>query len=406
MLMQLLAGTPVFLPLAGAAALVVLSFLGIRLKDELIEGAARAVSTIVCGAALGLLASVGGGPRRLALGHLLGIDVTLVVDRLSAPFLAVAAFLIGVVGYFSVRYLRREAGFQRFFLLYGLFSGGLSLLFLAGNLGALVAGWEFVGVSSVLLIGFYAERTAPARNGAFVFVAYRIADVGLVGAMVGMHLLLKSMSLPFWLGPTAPVAPSASLWIGAALVVAAAGKAAQGPFVAWLPRAMEGPTPSSAVFYGALSVHAGAYLLLRTEPFWGNSPVIRSVLIVLGLSTALYATFVGRTRADAKTFLALAAAAQLGLIFAEIGAGFPRLALWHALGHAMMRAFQFLTAPSSVMYWSVRLRDHTQPSPVRFLSPRLTAWVYRRSLLGLGGTSLPGVPRPAEGNDLQGVESR
>jgi NAD(P)H-quinone oxidoreductase subunit 5 len=130
------------------------------------------------------------------------------------------------------------------------------------------------------------------------------------------------------------------------LLLAASGKAAQVPFSGWLPRAMEGPTPSSAIFYGAISIHAGAYLLLRIQPILAQSALASAVVILLGAATAIHSTMVGRASADAKTSLAYASLTQVGIIFVEIGIGWTWIAVAHILGHATVRTLQFLRAPS------------------------------------------------------------
>jgi NAD(P)H-quinone oxidoreductase subunit 5 len=130
------------------------------------------------------------------------------------------------------------------------------------------------------------------------------------------------------------------------LLLAAAGKAAQMPFSGWLPRAMEGPTPSSAIFYGAISIHAGAYLLLRAQPLLAESHTASMCVVVVGMATAIYGTIVGRVSADAKTSLAFASLTQVGVIFIEIGIGWRAVAVAHILGHALVRTLQFLRAPS------------------------------------------------------------
>ncbi len=133
---------------------------------------------------------------------------------------------------------------------------------------------------------------------------------------------------------------------GFLLLMAACGKSAQGPFAGWLPRAMEGPTPSSSIFYGALSIHAGAYLLLRSEPILRSSPEVSAAVVVVGLLTAFLGTAAQRASSDAKSSLAYSSMTQLGVIFAEIGLGLHWLALLHILGHAVVRTLQLLRAPS------------------------------------------------------------
>ena len=134
--------------------------------------------------------------------------------------------------------------------------------------------------------------------------------------------------------------------VGLLLVIAAAGKSALVPFSGWLPRAMEGPTPSSAVFYGALSVHLGAFLLLRVSPLLDISTTLCVVIVILGLATAVLAYLACRVQTDIKAALSFASLAQVGIIVAEIGVGFRYVALVHLLGHACMRTLQFIRAPS------------------------------------------------------------
>jgi NAD(P)H-quinone oxidoreductase subunit 5 len=149
-----------------------------------------------------------------------------------------------------------------------------------------------------------------------------------------------------WPGHVNQLDGTAASVVAVLLVFAASGKSAQGPFCGWLVRAMEGPTPSSAVFYGAIAVHAGAYLLLRIEPLLHASWIASALVIFIGLTTAFLGTLVHRTCADAKTSLAYAAQTQLGLIFAEIGFGWTTLAVVHLVSHAALRTLQFLRSPS------------------------------------------------------------
>jgi NAD(P)H-quinone oxidoreductase subunit 5 len=129
-------------------------------------------------------------------------------------------------------------------------------------------------------------------------------------------------------------------------LLAASGKAAQVPFSGWLPRAMEGPTPSSAIFYGAISIHAGAYLLLRAQPMLAQSMLASALVVLIGAATAIHGAIVGRASADAKTSLAYASLTQVGVVFVEIGLGLRFIAVAHILGHATVRTMQFLRAPS------------------------------------------------------------
>jgi len=140
------------------------------------------------------------------------------------------------------------------------------------------------------------------------------------------------------------------VFISLMILVTAAAKSAQLPFSSWLPRAMEGPTPSSAIFYGSLSVHIGVFLLLRTFPFWENQVSVRVLIAILGLSTSIVATLIARVQSSVKSQIAYASIAQIGLIFIEIAAGFENLALIHFAGNAFLRTYQLLVSPSVVSY--------------------------------------------------------
>lgn len=267
----------------------------------------------------------------------------IMADRLSLPFLMLTVVLSGLIGQFSATYLHRERGFLRFFLLLHLCAFGSLLAFAAGSFDLLAAGWELVGITSVLLIAFFHQRPSPVENGLRVFGVYRAADIGLLVAIFAMHHWAGTAS--FADGIFALTRTQAAT-VCLLLLLAAAGKAAQVPFSGWLPRAMEGPTPSSAIFYGAISIHAGAYLLLRAEPLLAQARTASLLVIVIGLATAIHGTIVGRASADAKTSLAYASLAQVGVVFVEIGMGWKWIAVSHILGHAVVRTLQFLRAPS------------------------------------------------------------
>ncbi len=185
-----------------------------------------------------------------------------------------------------------------------------------------------------------------------------------------------------WPYGQASMNPTAALVIGLLLLFAAAGKSALIPFSDWLPRAMEGPTPSSAVFYGALSVHLGAYLLLRVSPLLQLSLLLSAAVVVLGISSAVYAAVTARVQTDVKSALAFASLTQVGIITAEIGMGWNYLALVHMIGHAILRTLQLLRAPSL-------LQDHhTLENAIGGRLVPTTAgrigghagWIYRGSL--------------------------
>ncbi len=320
-----------------------------------------------------------------------GFPLTLLLDRLSLPMVAFTVILAGIVGSFSLRYLHRDPGFPRFFLLLHLFTFGALLVFTADSLDLLIAGWELVGITSVLLIGFFQYRREPVRNALRVFSTYRVADLNILLAVFLAHHWFGTASWQGlfpgeWPHHVNNLSGHGATVIAVLLVFAASGKSSQGPFCGWLPRAMEGPTPSSAVFYGAISVHAGAYLLLRIEPLIRSSWIATCLVIFIGLTTAFLGTLVHRTCADAKTSLAYASQTQLGIIFAEIGMGWTTLAVLHIVGHAMVRTMQFLRSPS-MLHDHHRIHaaaggqlDPTGEQYDSLLPQAVQVWLYRVAL--------------------------
>jgi NAD(P)H-quinone oxidoreductase subunit 5 len=315
--------------------------------------------------------------------HEYRFPLVLMADHLSLPFLAMTIVLSGLIGQFSATYLHREPGFFRFFVLLHLFAFGSLLAFAAGSFDLLVGGWELVGITSVLLIGFFDQRPAPVENGLRVFAVYRACDIGLLVGVFALHTWTGTASFIAGL-PRLTGAQSTVLCLF--LLLAAAGKAAQIPFSGWLPRAMEGPTPSSAIFYGAISIHAGAYLLLRVQPLLAESHLASDCVIVIGLATAIYGTIAGRASADAKTSLSFASLTQVGVVFVEIGMGWRTIAIVHILGHALVRTLQFLRAPSMLhdyhrMHSAIGGEISQAGSHVEDLFPeQMRAWLYRWAL--------------------------
>lgn len=274
------------------------------------------------------------------------VPVVLRLDAVGGAFALMGALLTLIVARFSRTYLHREPGFLRFHVLLAIFAAGTQLVAWAGALDVMFAGWELMGWTSALFIGFFHERAEPTRSAVRAFATYRLCDAGFLLAIVTTHELTGSTRLDHLAG--AGVDPRATTVVAALFLVAALGKSAQLPFSSWLPRAMEGPTPSSALFYGGVSLHAGLFLVLRTWTTVDASPAVRGAAVAIGLVTAVYAASVARVHADAKGSLVHATLAQVGLILAEIALGWTVLARWHIVGHVLLRAWQFLRAPNTL----------------------------------------------------------
>jgi NAD(P)H-quinone oxidoreductase subunit 5 len=280
-----------------------------------------------------------------------GVAIEFLVDRLSLGFAALTAAITGVVAAFSNRYMHREVGYNRYFVLLAMFVTGMFLIALAGNVEVLFIGWEFVGLSSALLVAFFQERQAPVSNAFRVLSVYRISDAAMLSAAVLLRTAAGSDSLSLLFGgargaATIPMNSATVTFIAVLLIIAVAGKSALLPFSGWLPRAMEGPTPSSAVYYGSLSIHAGCFLLLRSGPLLEQAAVARILAGALGATTAIFAALTTRVQSDVKSSLAYAALTQVGLIVLEISLGWYTLAFIHLVGHACFRLLQFLSAPN------------------------------------------------------------
>ena len=361
-----------------------------------IVGAGFTASVIACVTTAAWLLSSGLTEVRVPIGSWFSaghysFDWNLIADRLSLPFAMFSAVLLGLVASFSRRYLHRESGFARFYLLLAIFGAAVEFVVLAGSLDLVFLGWELVGLTSALLIAFFHERRGPVQHGLRAFATYRLCDVGLLAAAVALHFTAGTSDIaPHgngpWAGFVVPSTSAGATVVGLLLLWASMGKAAQLPLSGWLPRAMEGPTPSSAVFYGALSIHLGPYLLLRAESILQSSGVAAGAVVVIGALTALHATFVGRTQSDIKSALAYASMTQVGLIYVEIGLGFRYLAVAHIVGHAAIRTLQILRSPSL-------LHDHhhleqamgkqlprTGGHIERLVPSALQPWLYRVAL--------------------------
>ncbi len=277
-------------------------------------------------------------------------------DAITATFLLVGSLLTFLVTAYSRYYLHREAGYKRFFNTILFFYLGYNLVVCAGNLETLFTGWELLGVSSFLLIAFYRDRYLPVKNAVKVFSIYRVGDVGLILAIWLTHQLFHQNITFLELGPLASQHEqlASHSWVGISIslliLLAASAKSAQFPFSTWLPRAMEGPTPSSAIFYGSLAVHLGAFLLLRTYPFWEQQLSVKVLVVVGGLVTTLVSTGIARVQSSVKSQIAYSSVAQIGLIFIEIAAGLHSIALVHFAGNAFLRTYQLLVSPSAVAY--------------------------------------------------------
>lgn len=302
----------------------------------------------------------------------LDVQANFITTGFNVLLAALFSVLSAIVIYFSINYMHREAGFHRFFFILSLFSSAILLLVLSGNAVGTFIGWEVAGLCSYLLIAYAYDRPVAAANATRVFVTNRIGDAGFILGVGLSYAWIDSVDWSIINAASAQLTPGEAAAIALCFAVAAFAKSAQLPFTPWLARAMEGPTPSSAVFYGAVMVHAGVYLIILLKPVFELAPLAMGVVAVVGLITAVYSFVVGLTQTDVKSSLIFATSGQLGLMFMECGLGFWQLAGWHLCAHAVVRGYQFLTAPS-LMH---NLRGFDAQTPPR----SIPTWIYVASL--------------------------
>ena len=301
--------------------------------------------------ALDAIAVVSAIPGQVRLGTWLSsgtIEVALAftLDPFGLAMATLVTLICLVTLRFSVGYMHRERGFQRFFLGLSLFTGGMLLIVTAGNAVLTFVGWELAGISSYLLIAYAYDRPQATENATRAFVTNRIGDGGFLLAIFLCFSWIGSTEWPALAAGTAGLDRLRAGLILLGFTLAALAKSAQVPFAPWIARALEGPTPSSAVFYGSLMVHAGVYLLIRLAPLFQQAPSLMLLLAAVGTLTVLYGWLSGLTQADVKSSLMFSATAQVGLMVLWCGLGWFELAAWHLGLHAWWRAYQFLHAPA------------------------------------------------------------
>lgn len=329
---------------------------------------------------LALAAYVEGLPGRIEFFRWLqsgevALPLAFQLDLKSLVFALIVQTVAVVTLRFSRTYLHREAAYHRFFFGLSLFLTGMQTIVLAGDAALMFIGWELVGFSSWLLIGYDTERATATGNALYVFVTNRIGDAGFI---LGLALAMLWVGNTSWSGLTETALQGGLDKVSARMlllgfVIAAIAKSAQLPLSGWLARALEGPTPSSAIFYGALMVHAGVWMLIRFEPVLRLVPDIMIQIALFGAATTLYGWFSGLPQSDVKSSLVFATTTQIGLMFLACGLGFFDFAFVHLCLHALLRASQFLLAPSYM-----HLLSRPAPEPPGWLKSR--RWWYGAAL--------------------------
>ncbi len=273
-------------------------------------------------------------------------------------FLSFTTTIISVLGHFSLFYLHRDAYYHKFFSLYFIFQLSLGLIVLSSSTNYMFMGWELLGLSSVLLIAFYEHRTNPLKNAMRVMFIYKVGDI----FMFSLILLLLFLHVED-MAELISLQEHGYEWAMVLLIIACFIKSGVFPWI-WLPRAMEGPTPSSAVFYGSLSTHVPIFVLLHVWPrewalftYWPEAWTIwhpaNAIVIAIAICmiSAYVTTHMSRQLSDAKNTIAYATMTQLAIIYIEIFLGFHTLALIHVVSHGIYRTFEFLRTPSLLHHY-------------------------------------------------------
>jgi NADH-quinone oxidoreductase subunit L len=323
------------------------------------------------------------------------LEVAFRLDGLSAVMLFVVTFVGFLIHIFSVGYMGHDAGYRRYFAYLNLFMGAMLLLILGANFLVLFVGWEGVGLCSYLLIGYYFQEEFPPYAAKKAFVVNRIGDFAfLVGlfAIFSTFGTLDFSELEFQIleHPERAASPyvfgfSLASFVTLCLFIGATGKSAQIPLYVWLPDAMAGPTPVSALIHAATMVTAGVYLVVRTNFLYQLAPDVSSLVAGIGALTALFAATIGLAQNDIKKVLAYSTVSQLGYMFLGAGVGAYTAAIFHLGTHAFFKALLFLGA-GSVIHALGGEQDLRKMGGLRKALP----WTYRTFLVGT--LAIAGVP--------------
>ncbi|HEX8796855.1 MAG TPA: NADH-quinone oxidoreductase subunit L [Polyangiaceae bacterium] len=355
------------------------------------------------------------------------IDVRFSIDQLSGVMMLVVTGVGFLIHLYATSYMANDKGFARFFAYMNLFIFSMLVLILGDNLPLLFVGWEGVGLCSYLLIGFWYENGANAAAGKKAFIANRVGDFGLLcamfllvhytGALDWNGIANGAASLvhpgePFrvhvwplgggqytgvlhFLQPTNPVTISAATAVGLALLLGCTGKSAQIPLYVWLPDAMAGPTPVSALIHAATMVTAGVYLICRMSFVFVLSPFTMMVIAIIGAATALLAATIAVAQNDIKKVLAYSTISQLGFMFLGVGVGAFTAGFFHVFTHAFFKACLFLCAGSVIHAMHARVHDDDKAQDIRNMGGLrkwmpLTHWTFAAAtaaIIGLPFTS-------------------
>ena len=317
----------------------------------------------------------------------LTIGIDFAVDRLTAVMLMIVTGVGLLIHIYSIGYMAHEGGYYRFFAYMNLFMFFMLVLVLGGNYLLLFIGWEGVGLCSYLLIGFYFLEKFATDAGNKAFIVNRIGDFGFSLAVFLIFRQFGSLDFGtvFSKVASAPTEISAGILtlIGFLLLVGACGKSAQIPLYVWLPDAMAGPTPVSALIHAATMVTAGVYMTARSAQIYLHAPMAMDAIAVIGIATAFFAATIGLTQFDIKKVFAYSTVSQLGYMFVGVGTGVFSAGIFHLMTHAFFKALLFLGA-GSVIHALSGEQDLRNMGGLRNKTP-ITCWTLFCASLAISG---------------------
>ncbi len=345
----------VVLPLAG---FLLNGVLGNRFGTRFVSivGCGLPILAFIAGVVCFLDLQAAGGSPRLEIAYTWTVigdsrfEVAFYFDRLSAVMALIVTGVGSLIHLYSIGYMKDDPSYARYFSYLNLFLFFMLLLVLGRSLLVLFVGWEGVGLASYLLIGFWFEDMDKARAGKKAFIANRIGDAGFLLGMFLLYTTLGTLDMDrinAAFGGTMLPGVSASL-VGILLFIGATGKSAQIPLHVWLPDAMAGPTPVSALIHAATMVTAGVYLVARLSGIYLHAPEASAVIAAIGALTAFFAATIAITQTDIKKVLAYSTISQLGFMFVALGVGAYSMAIFHLYTHAFFKACLFLGAGSVI----------------------------------------------------------
>ena len=317
------------------------------------------------------------------------IDLTLLIDSLSVLMAVVVTGVSTVIHVYSVGYMADDKRYSRYFAFLNLFVFSMLILVLGNNFLMMYVGWEAVGLCSYLLIGFWFERPSAADAGKKAFLVNRIGDFGFALGIMLIFATFGSLdfSAVFSQAPNfLPRGSELATTMTLLLFMGAVGKSAQIPLYVWLPDAMEGPTPVSALIHAATMVTAGVYMVARNHVLFERAPAAMNVVMLIGLATAFFAATMALTQYDMKRVLAYSTISQLGYMFVAVGAGAYAAGMFHLTTHAFFKALLFLGA-GSVMHALSGELDIRKMGDLKGKLPT-TYWTFVVGALALAGFPL------------------